>query len=124
MLFNSVQFLIFFPLVCVLYFLIPYRARNFYLLLASYYFYMCWNPKYALLMFASTLITFVSGLLISGTESRTLKNLYVSLSFTSNLAILFFFKYFNFFGLNMNRLFSYFDFQVSIPAWPSGSCRI
>ncbi len=117
MLFNSVQFLIFFPAVCILYYVIPYRVRNLFLLLSSYYFYMCWNPKYALLMFVSTLITYVSGLLISGTESRTLKNWYVALSFTSNLAILFFFKYFNFFGLNLNRLFSYFGVRVVVPSF-------
>ena len=51
MLFNSIDFLIFFPIVTLLYFLIPYRFRYIWLLLASYYFYMAWNPVYALLKF-------------------------------------------------------------------------
>ncbi|MEG2394171.1 MAG: MBOAT family protein, partial [Ruthenibacterium sp.] len=68
MLFNSVQYLIFFPVVTLAYFLIPQRMRYLWLLAASYYFYMCWNPKYALLMAASTLITYFSGLLIEHTN--------------------------------------------------------
>ncbi len=50
MLFNSISFLIFFPVVILLYFIIPHRFRYIWLLAASYYFYMAWNPVYALLM--------------------------------------------------------------------------
>ncbi|HRZ39470.1 MAG TPA: MBOAT family protein, partial [Candidatus Omnitrophota bacterium] len=50
MLFNSPQFIIFFPIVVLLYFLCPYRFRWVLLLCASYYFYMCWEARYALLM--------------------------------------------------------------------------
>ena len=98
MLFNSIEFLIFFPIVCLLYFLIPHRFRYLFLLVCSYFFYMCWNPKYALLILTSTVITYASGLLIDSAEriedetGRTRrKKLYVALSFVSNLAILFFF---------------------------------
>ena len=45
MVFNSVQFLIFFPLVTLLYFVLPQRVRWVWLLAASYYFYLCWNPR-------------------------------------------------------------------------------
>ena len=65
MLFNSLDFLIFFPIVTLLYFIIPRKVRYLFLLAASYYFYMCWNPRYALLMLLSTAITYFSGLLIS-----------------------------------------------------------
>ena len=65
MLFNSISFLIFFPIVTVAYFIIPHKFRYLWLLLSSYYFYMCWNPRYALLMFFSTAVTYVSGLMIS-----------------------------------------------------------
>lgn len=57
MLFNSITFLLFFPTVRVLYFCIPssqLRLRNLFLLAASYYFYMNWEPAYALLLLALT----------------------------------------------------------------------
>ena len=58
MLFNSFQFLLFFPAVCILYFLLPeLKLRNIFLLLASYYFYMNWKPIYAVLILGSTAIT-------------------------------------------------------------------
>lgn len=111
MLFNSIDFLLFFPMVTVLYFLLPHRVRWVWLLIVSYYFYMCWNAKYALLIAASTLITWTSGLLIGRAERipnerrRTRrKKLWVALSFLSNLAILFFFKYFDFFLNNVSAL--------------------
>ena len=81
MLFNSVQFLIFFPVVCLIYYAIPKKIRWVWLLLASYYFYMCWNPKYALLMLTSTVITWLSGVFIdrfgrieNEQKSKRLKN--------------------------------------------------
>ena len=61
MLFNSAEYLIFLPIVILLYFVLPAKAKNPWLLVASYYFYMCWNAKYALLMLLSTVITFMSG---------------------------------------------------------------
>ena len=63
MLFNSITFLLFFPTVCVLYFCIPssqLRLRNLFLLAASYYFYMNWEPAYALLLLTSTVITYLA----------------------------------------------------------------
>ena len=55
MLFNSLDFLVFFPAVCLVYFIIPHKVRYLFLLVCSYYFYMCWNPVYALLMLTSTI---------------------------------------------------------------------
>ncbi len=96
MLFNSLQFLMFFPVVTFGYFLIPFKVRHYWLLFASYYFYMAWNPSYALLMALSTIITYLSGMLIEKAPGVTAKRWCVATSFASNLAILFFFKYFNF----------------------------
>lgn len=104
MLFNSIDFLIFFPIVLIVYYIIPNKIKYLWLLLASYYFYMCWNPKYALLILASTIITYLSGLLIEtikhkefeDARKKKLKNVVVALSFISNLGILFYFKYINF----------------------------
>lgn len=64
MLFNSYQFLIFFPIVVLIYYVLPDRIKYLWLLVTSYYFYICWNAKYALWIFTSTVITYISGLLI------------------------------------------------------------
>ena len=122
MLFNSMEFLIFFPCVCLLYFLIPHRLRYLFLLACSYFFYMCWNPEYAFLMLTSTAITYASGLLIDSAEKieaqdRRIrrKKLYVTLSFLSNLSILFFFKYYGFAAGTMTRLLGAAGLEVQIP---------
>ncbi len=107
MLFNSFEFLIFFPIVVLLYFIVPKKTRYIWLLVSSYYFYMCWNAKYALLIAISTIITWVSGLLLSKFKSKGAKRATVAASFVSNLAILFFFKYFDFVLDNLNRILSY-----------------
>lgn len=121
MLFNSIDFLIFFPIVTLLYFLIPHRVRYIWLLIASYYFYMAWNPVYALLMLTSTFITYLSGILIDrannagGGYSNKLKNTWVAVSFILNLSILFFFKYFYFAVDNINLLLSALHIQLIQP---------
>ena len=70
MLFNSVDFLIFFPIVTLIYFLIPHKIRYIWLLVCSYYFYMCWNAQYALLLFASTFVTWLSGIALDRTAKK------------------------------------------------------
>ncbi|GMO37846.1 MAG: hypothetical protein Ta2B_17560 [Termitinemataceae bacterium] len=113
MIFNSIKFLLFFPFVVLAYFILPHKIRWVWLLIASYFFYMCWNVKYSALLFISTLITYLSGLLIAhsekienGTKRLFYKKLFVALSFVSNLSILFFFKYFYFAVNNINHLFA------------------
>ena len=69
MLFNSTQYLIFLPLVLLVYYVIPNRLRYLWLLAASYYFYMCWNAKYALLMLFSTFTTYLCALGIERIKS-------------------------------------------------------
>lgn len=70
MLFNSIDFVIFFPIVILVHFIMHKRYRYIWLLLASYYFYMCWNAKYALLLFTSTVITYLSGLLLKKVKKK------------------------------------------------------
>lgn len=96
MLFNSIEFLIFFPIVTLIFFVIPKRMRCIWLLVASYYFYMGWNPKYAALIAVSTVITYISGLMIEMFKTTTYKKLVVVISLVSNLAILGIFKYADF----------------------------
>lgn len=94
MLFNSLEFLLFFPIVCIVYYAIPsLKWRNMFLLVASYYFYMNWEPVYALLLLTSTLVTYLAALGIE--RINTYKKTFLISSLVINLAILFFFKYFN-----------------------------
>ena len=64
MIFNSMEFLIFFTIVVLFYYVIPEKLKKFLLLAASYYFYMCWNAKYVFLILFSTVVTYLSGLLL------------------------------------------------------------
>ena len=94
MLFNSLEFLLFFPLVSVVYFAIRgTRWRNVFLLAASYYFYMNWKPVYALLILSSTLITYFCGLLLERYDSKKRKKAILSASIVLNIGILLLFKY-------------------------------
>lgn len=125
MLFNSIDFLIFFPIVLLIYYVIPNKVKYIWLLVASYYFYMCWNARYALLLLFSTLITYLSGLAIEkikqsgNTEviiSRN-KKIVVALSFGLNLLLLFYFKYFNFVLGTIAKLFGLVHVQLTIPTF-------
>ena len=70
MLFNSVDFLLFFPIVVLLYWVVPKKLRYIWLLVASYYFYMGWNSQYALLIATSTAITYFCGIGISAMRNQ------------------------------------------------------
>ena len=70
MAFTSLKYIIFFSIACLIYFMLPKKFKNYWLLICSYYFYMCWNAKYALLMLFSTLITYLSGILIGKSKSK------------------------------------------------------
>ena len=63
--FNSIDFMIFFPVVLAVYFILPKQLRVYGLLAASYYFYMSLNAHYAILIGASTVVTYISGLIMS-----------------------------------------------------------
>ncbi len=120
MLFNSLDFLIFFPIVVLLYYCIPHRFRSVWLLICSYYFYMCWNVEYALLLLTSTGITYFSGLMIEKVRTRMpdsnrAAKTVVAGSFILNLGILFFFKYFTFVTENLQKVLGVINIQINIP---------
>lgn len=123
MLFNSLEFLIFFPIVIIIYFALPKKIKQFWLLVASYYFYMCWNAKYIFLIFFSTVITYGSGLLLekikgsSWAEERRIKykKITVALSFMLNLTMLFYFKYTNFFFSLVSIAFRAVHIELNVP---------
>lgn len=125
MLFNSLEFLIFFPIVLLIYYIIPSKIKYLWLLVCSYYFYMCWNAKYALLILASTVITYLSGLFIEKIKRSeradgrkvTLKKWIVAASFISNLGILFYFKYANFAIDVLTSVLAKAHIALNIPAF-------
>ena len=114
MLFNSLEFLLFFPIVCIIYFGIRSdRWRNIFLLAASYYFYMCWEPVYALLLLASTVITYTAAIGID--RWRKYARTFLIISAVANLSILFFFKYFNWAAENLSELMALFGVVMNVP---------
>src|SRR5262249_36249838 len=97
MLFNSLHYLLFFPVVASAYFLLPFRFRWVLILVASYYFYMCWRWEYALMLIFITAVDYWAALEIVKHSPGTLRRrLPLIASILGNLGLLFFFKYFNF----------------------------
>ena len=96
MLFNSFQFLIFFVFVWLLFMATRGTVRKVVLLLASYYFYMCWSTRYIWVIWGITLIDYVAGLQIEKAERPVQRRLYLGISLFCNLGLLVVFKYFNF----------------------------
>jgi alginate O-acetyltransferase complex protein AlgI len=96
MLFNSFQFLFFFIVVWLLFLATRGTPRKIILLIASYYFYMCWSTRYIFVIWAITLIDYVAGLQIEKTAALNRRRLFLGISLFCNLALLVIFKYFNF----------------------------
>jgi alginate O-acetyltransferase complex protein AlgI len=104
MLFNSLQFALFFPLVVLLHFALPHRFRWMWLLFASYWFYMSWEPRYIVLLVGCTLLAWGTGLLMGRSATPRARRGWLVLSLAGNLGVLFFFKYFNFANDSLTRL--------------------
>ena len=123
MLFNSLDFLIFLPVVLLVTFIIPKKIRYIWLLIASYYFYMCWNASYAILILFSTLVTYLGGLGIEWCKKQdweeekiiNRKKLCVGLGFCLNIGVLCYFKYTNFLLDNIRSLFEVIHIELNIP---------
>ncbi len=113
MLFNSFEFLLFFPVVTVLYFLLPHRGRWLMLLLASCVFYMFFIPYYVVILFVTILIDYFAGIWIERSEGRK-KKIYLWGSIISTCLVLFVFKYYNFFIGNFNEVASLIGWNYSV----------
>ncbi len=103
MLFNSLAFLVFFPVVTTLYFILPHRVRWMLLLTASCIFYMSFIPIYILILFFTILIDYAAGILIESAEGIKRKR-YLVMSIVSNVGVLVFFKYSNFLNGNFEHV--------------------
>ncbi len=148
MLFNSFPFLVFFPVTLLVYFILPKfkMVRTLWLLAASYFFYMSWNPVYGLLLLFCTLVTYLGAIMIQHIrDKQTLRRIIVKQladddrvneRFTAEIpegtagkkfilfmtllivfALLCYFKYANFLGTNLNRLFDRTGLEVRIPSF-------
>jgi len=115
--FNSIQFLLFFPLVAILFFIIPHRWRWFLLLGASYVFYISWNPKYIVVLFTVTVIGYLGGLLLERNTLPTRRRIILIVSLFANLGILFFFKYFQLSSRALHAVFEQLGISHLIPAF-------
>ncbi len=111
MLFNSLIFTVFLPVVFIIYWITPSKFRNYFLLLASYYFYYSYNPWFLLLLFGTSGLDYLLAKRISCAEKQKTKKLFLALSLVSNIGVLFVFKYFVFF---YNSSVEIFGFKSSI----------
>ncbi|MFC4686004.1 MBOAT family O-acyltransferase [Epilithonimonas pallida] len=114
MLFNSLSFAIFLPIVFVLYWLTKARRKqNILLMIASYYFYACWDWRFLFLLAFSTFLDYYTGLKIEKSQKKSSKKFWFWLSVGVNLGFLGFFKYYNFFADSFAELFAGFGFQIN-----------
>ena len=96
MTFNSFEFLIFYPIVAALYFLLPKKLKWPMLLIASYYFYAFYQAELLFLIIGTTFISWISSFVIERARKRFVRRLMLALTLTVCLGVLFFYKYFNF----------------------------
>jgi len=113
MLFNSFEFIIFFIVVLGLYFIIPQRYKWVFLLVASFYFYMSWEPKYIILILIFILINFYAALFMEKTEKVFIRRLLLIISLFASFGILFSFKYFNFFNTLIYDILSHLSISYT-----------
>jgi D-alanyl-lipoteichoic acid acyltransferase DltB (MBOAT superfamily) len=114
LLFNSFTFLIFFPVVATIYFVLPHRWRWAWLLAASCYFYMAFIPVYILILFFTIAIDYAAGLLIENAEGKARK-MWLVMSIFANVGVLAVFKYFNFLTANANAIAEVFHWPYEFP---------
>jgi alginate O-acetyltransferase complex protein AlgI len=114
MLFNTFDFFIYFPIVAILYFVLPHKWRWLHLLVASSIFYMFFIPVYILILIFTIIVDYVAGLLIFNTTGSKRK-LYLTISIVANVGILMLFKYVNFFVDNINSVLHFAHATSSVP---------
>lgn len=115
MLFNSLTFLLFFPITTIIYFALPHKARWAWLLTASCYFYMFFKPVYILILLFTIVIDYFAGLLLEKTTDPGKKKRWLVLSLVANIGILAVFKYYNFLNDNISGLYALLGGKNPIP---------
>lgn len=115
MIFNSFIFFLFLPISFLLYALLnkKTKAQNVWLLVCSYYFYGYWDWRFLGLIFFSTVVDFIAGQKIQNAQKESTRKLFFYLSLATNLGLLGFFKYFNFFVESAEILLNHLGFHVN-----------
>ncbi|SHF90506.1 D-alanyl-lipoteichoic acid acyltransferase DltB, MBOAT superfamily [Mariniphaga anaerophila] len=116
MLFNSIEFVIFFPVVLLLYWRLfnkfSVNLRNAFLLATSYLFYGWWDYRFLGLVILSSVVDFWCGAKIFQAQTKRKKRRFLILSLSVNLGVLFFFKYFGFFSRELIALFANWGYPI------------
>lgn len=115
MLFNSFEFLLFFPIVTILYFLLPFRFRWALLLAASCFFYMFFIPEYILILFFTIIIDYFAGIQLERIRNPKKRKYFLIGSLVANIGILVIFKYYNFLNSNITTVLDAFNTHNPIP---------
>lgn len=117
MVFSSLTFIfLYLPIVLILYYITPWKAKNLILLVTGLFFYAWGEPYYVVIMIISTLIDYTAGLLINKFDDNPkLRKLFLILSVVTNLSLLFTFKYSSFIVTNINSIFGLKIFNPNLP---------
>lgn len=116
MFFNSLHFALFLPIVFILYWFVGNKSKinqNYILILASYYFYSCWDWRFLFLLVFSTLLDYVSAIKIENSATQTERKMWLWLCISINLGFLGIFKYYNFFASSFAELLQSFGVTAS-----------
>ncbi len=116
MLFNSIDFLIFLPIVFIIYWFVVnknIKLQNLFIVIASYVFYGWWDWRFLSLIIFSTMVDFIIGLKLENQKNQKKRKLFLWVSILTNLGLLGFFKYYNFFVENFITAFSFLGYEFS-----------
>ena len=116
MLFNSLEFGFFFPIVFIIYWALNSnrKIQNTFLLFTSYFFYGYWDPRFLLLIVISSATDYIVGIQLSKTQIKKNRKILLGISLAVNLGMLGFFKYYNFFVDNFNEAFRFFGASLEL----------
>lgn len=114
MLFNSIDFIIFFVVVTFLYYILPHKVRWVLLLISSYYFYMCWKPIYILLILLCTVVNYFGALIIHRARDIRIKKFWLVFSLAISFGVLIFYKYLPFINDALNTISFYLGIDYPI----------
>ena len=117
MFFNSLQFAIFLPLVFFAYWFVPNKSKtsqNFILIVASYFFYSCWDWRFLFLLIFSTLLDYFSALQIENSKTDSQRKFWLWLCISINVGFLGIFKYYNFFVSSFSELLGSFGLHSNL----------
>ncbi|QZK89636.1 MBOAT family protein [Flavobacterium sp. CHNK8] len=116
MFFNSLAFAVFLPIVFILYWFVCNKNKSYQnalLIIASYYFYSCWDWRFLFLLIFSTFLDYYTGIQIEKSSNKTSRKFWFWLSIAINLGFLGIFKYYNFFADSFSQLVNGFGFKTS-----------